>query len=162
MRRLFLTALTLCLVCTLSACAPRQQSGRTPEDREAANILLDKYGSPAPPPEVLAMPAITPDAMCEAWEADRLATDERYRDRWVKVQGTLIYGPTSKGMEGLHVAYVGLGNKGKSMAFLFFGNKQQAQLGAVRKGQTLTIAGTYVTGEKHLPKLIGCTLLRAE
>lgn len=76
--------------------------------------------------------------------------------------GTLVYGPTNEGFNGLNVYYAGLENEGKRMAFLFFGARHEEQLSGLQHGQTLVIVGVYTPHEKYNPKLIGCTLVSAE
>lgn len=157
MRRSCFLAL-LGVSCLLSACAASKQPA---PNTAAYNQLLEEHGTPAPP-DVALMPEFTPDVVRNAFIRNQREADALYGNKWMKVRGTLVYGPTNEGFDGLNIHYVGLENKGKRMAFLFFGAKHREQLSGLQHGQTLVILGVYAPGEKHLPKLIGCRLLSME
>ena len=150
------------LACLLSACAAQEHPHKQPViDVATYNRVLEKYGTPTLPDTTL-MPEYTPDEIRTVFDRDQNMSDAVYGGKWLKVRGTLVYGPTCEGAGGMHVYYVGLENKGKRMAFLFFGARHQEKLSSLKQGQTVVIAGTYTQGEISLPKLIGCTLLSAE
>ena len=147
-----------------------QQHGQTPLSAvprlgltEVAeyNRLLDKYGT-FDPPDVDTMPEFTPDVVRNSFIRNQKEADAIYGSKWMKVRGTLAYGPTYEGGGGLDMYCVGLESKGKLMSFLFFGAKHQEQLSDLKHGQTLVIVGVYTPDQKHLPKLIGCTLVSME
>ena len=125
------------------------------------NQMFGKYGAPTPP-DVTLMPAFTPDVIRNAFIRNQKEADALYGGKWMKIRGTLDYGPTNEGFGGLDVYYVGLESKGKRMAFMFYGNQHQQQLSSLKHGQTLVIAGIYTPGEKYHPKLLGCRLLSTE
>jgi hypothetical protein len=125
------------------------------------NQLFEKYGTPALP-DVAKMPEFTPDVVINAYLRNQREADALYGHKWMKVRGTLVYGPTSEGFGGLDMYYVGLGSTGKRMACIFTGARHQQELAGLKHGQTLVVVGVYAPGERYNPKLLGCSLLSAE
>ncbi len=162
--------LTFFLVMLMAGCQPPYRVVPVPSiapesTRDAAltgqyNAALAAFGSTLPPQDVLdSLPAVTPDVITRQFEADQLQADRAYGDRWLKIRGTVFYGPTNDGFEGLDYYYLGLAHNNKSMAFIFFGKQHEAQLQALQKGQEVVVVGVYIPGERYTAKLIGCTLL---
>lgn len=131
------------------------------EQIKNTNTLLEEYNSP-PAEQLATLHELSVNKICKAYARNKTAADEMFGNKWLKVRGTLVYGPTNEGFQGLNMYYVGLEGGGKTMAFIFMGTKQKEELQALEIGKSLVIAGIYTPGEKYLPKLLGCVLISVE
>lgn len=146
------------LFCLIPACSA---SMPIVQDTAKYNRLLAEHGTSVPP-DISIMPEFTPDIVVNAFIRNPKEADAIYGNKWMKVRGALVYGPTNEGFGGLDIYYVGLESKKRRMAFIFLGAKHQEQLSGLKCGQILTIVGMYMPNEQYNPKLIGCTLLSVE
>ncbi len=110
----------------------------------------DRDATPTAPARVL---SVSPGGLADAYQRNEVAADQRYRDQPVMVSG--VVAEIGRGLAG--GAYLILTGQGGVVRCEFPGKNEQ-QVAALAKGQSVTVKGTGAGLSMGVPRLKECRL----
>jgi len=142
----------------------KEERLRKPEREEVPQPVPE----PAPEPEREEVPQPVPEPtevalnvedLYAVLEADRLATEAKYKDKIIKVKGLVYRTMLSDNLDVHYVILTGAQKYGERQVSCTFNKKREQELRRLTERDTVTVEGEY-GGYRAIVLLKDCTLVR--